>query len=129
MPICAGLSATWGCAFAHASDFSIGQCLFADAGSTAGCRPEWERRWDRQANAGIVECVRAFASERRITERQAGLAWLLDREYPVVAIVGLPELTGANGAEYERAAELRLDESARNALRQARSTCIELDGL
>jgi aryl-alcohol dehydrogenase-like predicted oxidoreductase len=96
--------------FAHAADFNLGQCLFADEDAPAGWRPQWVQRWDDSANPSLVGRVRQFAAARGLTPREVNIGWLLNQPFPVVAVVSLPSLLDAGGSEYTRAAELRLDE-------------------
>jgi hypothetical protein len=94
--------------FAHADDFNVGQCLYEDRDATAVMRPRWVRRWEHPDNRGLVQRVRRFAAACGLTPRELNVAWLLNRPFPVVAVVSLPSLLTARGIEYERASRLRL---------------------
>jgi len=95
--------------FAHAADYTIGQCLFGDADPRAAMRPEWVRRWEPKTNAPLVAAVRATADRLGASPRAVSVAWMLSREFPVSVIVGLPDLLGPYGGDYVRAAELAHD--------------------
>src|SRR5262249_9449430 len=97
--------------FAHASDHNLGLCLFEDADRQVHTRPQRTGRWRRPHNPALVQRVRQFAATRGLTPREVNVAWLLNRPFPVVAIVDLPSLS-ARGSEYARAARLQLDEGA-----------------
>jgi 1-deoxyxylulose-5-phosphate synthase len=94
---------------AHATDWTLGQCLFGDEEAMARLRPEWVQRWQHPANADRAQRVQEVARARGLTPRAIQIAWLLNQSFPVIAIVGLPSLLTATGAEYERGSQLRLE--------------------
>jgi len=83
--------------FAHADDFNLGQCLF-DTDD-----PRAHGRWAHPANTLLVERVRRFAAANEITPREANIAWLFNRPFPVVAIASLAGLITDRATEFERA--------------------------
>ncbi len=105
---------------AHASDICLGECLFGDEDPFAGLRPHWVDRWDPSANSALVQRVRLLAAERDVTPREIGLTWILSRPFPVVTMIGLPELVGPRRAVYERASQLTLSEAELAALNNVR---------
>jgi aryl-alcohol dehydrogenase-like predicted oxidoreductase len=94
--------------FAHAGDYTLGQCLFGDEDALARMRPEWVQRWQLPVNADLARHVREIAEACGSTPREIQLAWLLNREFPVLAIVDLPTLLTDIGLEYERGSQSRL---------------------
>jgi len=92
--------------FAHADDVHLGQYLYEDGNETASMRRRWLRRWEHPGNPGLVQRVRRLAAARGFTPREVNLAWLLNQPFPSVAVVTLPSLLTAHGAEYERASGL-----------------------
>ena len=103
--------------FAHAGDVTLGQCLFGDADTTASMRPEWVRRWDSPINRTLVQQVRHIAAAREVTPREMNLAWLLNQEFPVIGIVALPALLTDLSTHYQRASQLRLNDSELRSLK------------
>jgi aryl-alcohol dehydrogenase-like predicted oxidoreductase len=97
--------------FAHAGDLTVGHCLFGDEEANERMRPEWMSRWQTPANMSLAGQVLRIASERNVTPHEINLAWLLNRPFPVIGIVGLPTLLGGQGARYERAAQWIFDDS------------------
>ncbi|HVZ30625.1 MAG TPA: aldo/keto reductase [Asticcacaulis sp.] len=77
--------------FAHADAYNQGPGLFDDQ----PVPPRWARRWDRQTNASLVRGLTEIASEKKTTPQELILAWLLNRPFPSLAVVSLPELLAA----------------------------------
>lgn len=102
--------------FAHASDLTLGQCLFGDEVASARLRPQWVHRWDKTTNALLVQEVQSFASERGLTPREVSTAWVLNQKFPTVGIVDLSALLNEQCEQYERASQLHLSESELNRL-------------
>jgi 1-deoxyxylulose-5-phosphate synthase len=94
--------------FAHGDDINLGQSLYEDGNETASMRRRWLRRWEHPGNPGLVQRVRRLAAARGFTPREMNVAWLLSQPFPSVAVVTLPSLLTAHGAEYERASGLVL---------------------
>jgi aryl-alcohol dehydrogenase-like predicted oxidoreductase len=92
---------------AHADGFNQGISLFDDT----LVHPRWARRWDRQINADLVQNLRETAAENRITPKHLMLAWLLNRPFPSIAIIGLPELV-AEALAIEAAVTMPIDSTA-----------------
>ncbi len=61
-------------------------------------------------NPPLVQRVRQFAAARGLTPREVNVAWLLNRPFPVVAVVSLPSLLDGSATQYARAAALRLNQ-------------------
>ena len=101
--------------FAHADGFNQATHLFDD--EKKAIHPRWVERWNHPANAEIVKRVRAFADARGIEPTEVNLAWLLNRAFPSVAMIGLPELLANGGARLESASQLILNEAERSTLR------------
>ena len=90
-----------GVLFAHADDFNQGTHLFAEAGPPSS-PPPWASRWDHPSNDPLVQRIRRQAAERGITPAEMNLAWLLNRPFPVIALVSLPEFLTPRAHFYER---------------------------
>jgi len=93
---------------AHADPFNLGEHLFADNHSPVHRR--WQQRWDSPANRELARRVRALAAARGLTPVELNLAWLFQRSFPVVALVGLPDLLTHRRVHLERASQHLADE-------------------
>jgi aryl-alcohol dehydrogenase-like predicted oxidoreductase len=94
--------------FAHAGDYTLGQCVFEDEDALARMRPEWVQRWQLPTNPDLAEHVRETAEAYGLTPRATQIAWLLNQNFPVLAIVDLPALLTGIGVEYERGSHSKL---------------------
>jgi aryl-alcohol dehydrogenase-like predicted oxidoreductase len=92
--------------FAHADAFNQGLGLFDDGPIPA----RWTRRWDRQTNASLVHRLAAKAAETGTMPQQLVLAWLLNRPFPSLGIISLPELL--SGLEIFESGSIMLIDSA-----------------
>jgi aryl-alcohol dehydrogenase-like predicted oxidoreductase len=90
--------------FAHADDFNQGRHLFDDGGPQPESR--WTQRWNHPDNRVLVQRVREFAVPRGLAPSAVNLAWLLNRPFPVIALVSLPCLLSETG--FEKAPHLTL---------------------
>jgi aryl-alcohol dehydrogenase-like predicted oxidoreductase len=104
---------------AHAEDFSLGMLLFEDDGAKAQMGSRWARRWGAVENAEVVKHVKEIAEGRGLTAREASVGWLMNQEFPVVGIVGLPALL-RHPVEYEQGSKLEMAEAELGAIRRAR---------
>jgi aryl-alcohol dehydrogenase-like predicted oxidoreductase len=102
--------------FAHAADFTLGQCLYNGASATAAPRHHWLERWNHPANVSLIPRVQSFAATHRLTPREVNLAWLLTQPFPCIAVTPLPYLLMDRRHEYDRASQLLLNESDRTWL-------------
>jgi len=82
--------------------------VFGDEDALARMRPEWVQRWQLSANFDLARYVREIADVHRWTSRETQIAWLLNQDFPVIAIVDLPSLLTDTGVEYRRGAQLKL---------------------
>ena len=97
--------------FAHAGDYTLGQCIFKDADLLASMRPEWVERWQLPANADLAQRIQEIGAVHGLTSRAVQMAWLLDQEFPVLAIAGLPSLLSNIGVEYQQGAQAKLTDA------------------
>jgi aryl-alcohol dehydrogenase-like predicted oxidoreductase len=108
---------------AHAGDMCIGQCLFGEEDSATRWRPEWVARWNVGANEKVVHGIKTIAACRGVTARSVSLAWMLSCDFPVAAIISVPDLVGPHWHEYHGGAQLMLDAVELAQLNIARSDC------
>jgi hypothetical protein len=94
--------------FTHADDLNQGLHLLDSKGIHIS--PRWAERWDFNENLASIKGIKHFAASRGFTGPEINLAWLLNRHFPVIAMVSLPVLLSPRGVEYERASHLILDE-------------------
>src|SRR6202041_2098219 len=90
---------------AHAEDFNLGLNVFG-ATDLPSWRSTWITRWNHPDNDSLVRRVRTFASNRRLTAREINLAYVLNRPFPTVGIIGLPALLSTECEQYQRATDL-----------------------
>ncbi len=77
---------------AHGGDLTNGMCLFGGEDPSTYLRPHWIERWPAGQNERIVQDVLSRAARFAATPRAVLLAWMLTRPFPVVPVVGIPEL-------------------------------------
>ena len=95
--------------FAHIEDFTLGQCLFGDEDALARMRPEWIERWKNSENFELAQRIQELASQNGATPREIQMACLLRQDFPVIAIISLPNLTTQAGSQLLRGAEISGD--------------------
>ena len=96
--------------FAHADGINLGQCLYHRDNGAEPANSRWVRRWQHPENPRLIERVQSFAGERRLTPREINVAWMLNQNIHVMAVVASHELL-AHAAEYERASQLLLNQT------------------
>jgi len=101
--------------FAHADTFNQGLHLFDEGQVPAQTR--WMHRWSHAANPRLVAVLREVACGRGLTPMEVNLAWLLNRSFPTVALIGLPYLLAGGGARFARASQMLLDDAELSVLR------------
>lgn len=107
--------------FAHASDFTSGQCVFGGEDAMARMRPEWVARWNIPVNERIAALVAEICVNRGVTSRAVCLSWLLSYPCTVVPILGLSDLSGPNRADYIQGMQLELSRGELEALNAGRA--------
>jgi hypothetical protein len=88
--------------FAHASDVNLGQALFGDEDETARRRPEWVERWVTADNIALANRMFNMAAALDVTPRELLYANLLQQAFPVVGILGLPDLLNHERLRFDR---------------------------
>lgn len=92
--------------FAHADSFNQGFCLFDN--ETAAAKTRWDERWDKHTNLALIKQVKEFGAKHALSPEEVLLSWLLNRPFPVVALVSLPSLSAAE-ANFEKASQARVE--------------------
>jgi aryl-alcohol dehydrogenase-like predicted oxidoreductase len=93
--------------FAHADAFNQGRHLFEPTDEAV--HPRWIKRWNSPANLALAQRVREFASARNLSPAAVSLAWLLNRPFPVIALLGLSELMSTDRGVIEQASQFQLE--------------------
>ena len=104
--------------FAHAADINLGHFLYESADAVTALRRRWIERWHHASNAPLIQRVKRFAYARGLTTREVNVAWLLNQNFPCIAIAPLPDIRTEHGVEYERASQLVLSDLERAMLRR-----------
>ena len=109
------------CVFAHATDATLGQCLYGNEDASARLRPQWITRWNVPRNTAVLSNVQTAAALHGVSERVVNFGWLLNQPFSVIAIVSLTDVIGIKREELLLAASLSLSAAEANSL--AFSSC------
>lgn len=101
--------------FAHADDINLGQCLYSEEANVV--RRRWTERWQHRSNVVLVQRVKDFARASGLSTREVNIAWLLNQNFPSIAITSLPCML-ERSSDYERASRFLLNEVDRESLRE-----------
>jgi aryl-alcohol dehydrogenase-like predicted oxidoreductase len=92
----------------HSDGWNRGQFLFEESENPVN--PRWKQRWDTPSNRQLAQHIRQLASRRGFTPTELSLAWLFNRSFHSIGLLGLPELLSIPSEQLERASQMALPE-------------------
>ena len=96
--------------FFHAGDATLGNHLFREHSLFSGefVRPECLTKWEHTENSEAVLRSNEIAEAYGISGQAVQVSWLLNQEFPTIAIVAAPTLLTAIGEDYLIGSHLEL---------------------